>query len=282
MPLSVQRHPDTSALLERAEEWLLRSEAEHNLILGLAYRLKGTETGRAESSLFATVERDRLVVGCVWRTPPFKLVLTDLPEDALGPLIELVTGVYAEIPSVLAPEKVARSFAERWSHARRTPTREGMRQRIYQLNELTPPTRPAPGAARLAGLDDLDLVAEWHAAFTRDAGVLAVESRKWAEERIDWGGVVLWEDGRPRSMAVQVGQTPNGARIGAVYTPPEWRGRGYASACVAAITRMTLESGLRFCFLYTDLSNPTSNAIYQRLGYQPVCDVMDYEFGAPE
>jgi predicted GNAT family acetyltransferase len=156
-----------------------------------------------------------------------------------------------------------------------------MRQRIYQLDELTRPLRPAAGAARVADAQDVDLVAGWHEAFARDAGVLATESHLWAEERIGEGGVVLWEDGEPRSMAARVGQTPNGARVGGVYTPPEWRGRGYASACTAALTRMTLDSGLRFCFLYTDLSNPTSNALYQRLGYRPVCDVVDYDFEPP-
>ncbi len=74
------------------------------------------------------------------------------------------------------------------------------------------------------------------------------------------------------------GRTPNGVRIGAVYTPPKYRGRGYATACVAALSQRMLDTGLAFCFLYTDLSNPTSNNIYQRLGYHPVRDVVDYHF----
>lgn len=79
-------------------------------------------------------------------------------------------------------------------------------------------------------------------------------------------------------MAGVVAHTPHGARIGYVYTPPEWRGRGYASACVAGLSQRVLDSGRRFCFLYTDLSNPTSNALYQRIGYEHVCNVIDYEF----
>jgi predicted GNAT family acetyltransferase len=79
-------------------------------------------------------------------------------------------------------------------------------------------------------------------------------------------------------MAAHTGPTPNGVRVGAVYTPPELRGRGYASACTAAVTQRLLADGRRFCFLFTDLSNPTSNSIYQKIGYRPVCDVDQYRF----
>jgi hypothetical protein len=89
---------------------------------------------------------------------------------------------------------------------------------------------------------------------------------------------VLWEDGEPVSLAAAGGPTPNGIRIGPVYTPPELRGRGYASALVAELTRVQLEGGRRFCFLFTDLANPTSNRIYQRVGYEPVTDVDQWSF----
>jgi predicted GNAT family acetyltransferase len=91
--------------------------------------------------------------------------------------------------------------------------------------------------------------------------------------------LLLWcVDGVPVSMAGSTGPTPHGIRIGAVYTPPEYRQRGYASACVAYLSQMMLDSGRKFCFLFTDLSNPTSNHIYQQIGYEPVCDVDNYVF----
>ena len=80
-------------------------------------------------------------------------------------------------------------------------------------------------------------------------------------------------------MAVAKGATRNGIRIGYVYTPPESRARGYASALVAAVSQKMLDEGFAFCVLYTDLSNPTSNAIYARVGYEPVADVLDMTFG---
>src|SRR5205823_10825158 len=93
-------------------------------------------------------------------------------------------------------------------------------------------------------------------------------------------GLVLWDDGGPTSVAGFGGATPNGIRIGPVYTPPELRRRGYASALVAALSQRMLDQGRRLCFLYTDLSNPTSNRIYRAIGYEPVCDSKEYRFAA--
>ena len=80
------------------------------------------------------------------------------------------------------------------------------------------------------------------------------------------------------SLAGFGGRTPNGIRVGPVYTPPDLRGRGYASALTADLTRRLLAGGRRFCFLYTDLANPTSNSIYQRIGYRPVSDADLWSF----
>jgi predicted GNAT family acetyltransferase len=74
-------------------------------------------------------------------------------------------------------------------------------------------------------------------------------------------------------MAGCSGPLPSGIRINAVYTPPELRGRGYASACVAALSQMLLEEGRKFCFLYTDVENETANDVYRAIGYRRMCDV---------
>jgi predicted GNAT family acetyltransferase len=98
------------------------------------------------------------------------------------------------------------------------------------------------------------------------------------DARLAGGGFALWEDGEPVSMAGWGSPTPNGMRIGPVYTPPERRGRGYGSAATAAASAEQLAAGRTFCFLYTDLSNPTSNKIYMDIGYEPVCDSIEYAF----
>ncbi len=104
------------------------------------------------------------------------------------------------------------------------------------------------------------------------------EARKMAVQRIEVGDVYLWDDGGPVSMAFRARPTPHGYTVTGVYTPPELRGRGYASACVAALSQRLLESGKQFCNLFTDLANPVSNSIYMKIGYKPVCDFTEYCF----
>jgi predicted GNAT family acetyltransferase len=88
----------------------------------------------------------------------------------------------------------------------------------------------------------------------------------------------FWDDGRPVAMCASPGGAPSGARISLVYTPPDLRRRGYATAAVSALTRRLLFGGSRYCCLYTDLANPTSNNVYRRIGYRPVCDIDEYSF----
>ena len=107
----------------------------------------------------------------------------------------------------------------------------------------------------------------------------AVEARELAERRINSGDLFIWEDeGRPVSMAAKNRPSSHGITVSLVYTPRDLRNRGYASACVAALSQQLLDAGWEFCTLYTDLANPTSNSIYQRIGYQPVCDSNEYDF----
>ena len=141
--------------------------------------------------------------------------------------------------------------------------------------------RPVAGSMRPYVDADRPLVLDWLTAFFAEAMPGTPESdaggfltRRLAEPT---SRLVLWDDGEPRSLAGFGSPTPNGMRVGPVYTPPELRGRGYASALTAAVTEHVLADRL-FCFLSTDLANPTSNSIYQRIGYRPVIDVNVWHF----
>ncbi|MCI0435180.1 MAG: GNAT family N-acetyltransferase [Gemmatimonadetes bacterium] len=201
-----------------------------------------------------------------------------MPADAIPLLAEDIGSVFPALPAVLGPAPETSAFAALWAEGHGVRASAGQRQRIYQLERLVPPSRPARGALRLAQRADRSLVAEWIGAFSAEVGTHEVNSDVLAADRIAAKSMFLWIDGDPVSLAGWTGRSPNGIRVGPVYTPPQFRGRGYASAAVAAVTRRALDGGVRFCFLYTDLANPTSNAIYQRLGYEPVCDVMDWRF----
>src|ERR1051325_2553337 len=98
------------------------------------------------------------------------------------------------------------------------------------------------------------------------------------ERAITGGRLFVWKDPQPVSMCAWAGPTARGVRVNMVYTPPDLRRRGYASAAVSALTKKLLDSGRRFVFLYTDLSNPTSNKIYQQMGYEPVCGINEVDF----
>jgi predicted GNAT family acetyltransferase len=139
-----------------------------------------------------------------------------------------------------------------------------------------------PGALRLATEADRGLLRAWVAAFLVEAfgrsdpeQAVVLVDRSFRAGTRTW---YLWEDDGPVSVAAAGGPTPNGIRIGPVYTPPEHRRRGYASALTAATSQAELVKGRRFIFLFTDLSNPTSNMIYQAIGYEPVIDVDQIAF----
>src|SRR5262249_2708804 len=133
---------------------------------------------------------------------------------------------------------------------------------------------------------DRDLLIKWLIDFEEEALGLRVHDR--TEKQVDnrltgdpqlMGWRIWCDEGKPVSLVGYGGRTENGIRVGPVYTPPELRGHGYASACVAATSQELLDKGRKFCFLFTDLSNPTSNHIYQSIGYEPVSDVDEYRFG---
>ncbi len=277
---TVRRHPDAAAFLERAGPWLLRREAEHNLILGIAAALVQRSASAQPPVYLATIERGDEVAGCAFRTPPYKLGLTRMPAAAAPALADDVARVYAWLPAVMGPESAARAFAEAWAAARRARPSRGRPQGLYELDRVVPPARPAAGRLRVAGADDVDLVVDWIGRAVEEMGLADPRADVRAHERVERGEVYLWDDDGARSLAARVGRTPHGARIGYVYTPRGLRGRGYASTCVAALSQLCLDEGLRCCFLYTDLGNPTSNAIYARIGYRRIGEVVDYDFMA--
>jgi GNAT superfamily N-acetyltransferase len=279
--MNVERFDDAGSFLARAEPWLLEAEAENNLILAVAHRLLATAPGESAPYLapyLAVLASGGAVQGCAFRTPPMKLGITRMPRSAIPLLVEDVRRVYGAIPGVLGPVNDAGAFAAAWSEHVGARTVEGMRQGIYRLERVRPPRAFPNGRLRPATPEDRELAVRWSLDFIEEVDVDHRDVETGVSERIAAETLWFWDDGEPRSMAAEGGRTPNGSRIGWVFTPPEWRGRGYASACVAEASRRLLAAGRRFCFLYTDLANPTSNALYQRIGYEWVCEAIDYRF----
>jgi predicted GNAT family acetyltransferase len=283
MTLTLCRHTTPQDFLDRVSRLLLQREAENNLVFGIVGVLRDHPDHYNETPYLASVEHEGSPVACAIRTPPFGMILTQMPVDALELVADDIEKEYGEIPGVVAPAPTAEAFADVWSRRTGTEAHVKMRQRIYQLDRVRSPERPPNGRLRQAAESDFDLLVDWIDAFNIEAGGSPHRNApRIARLHLANGAAFVWEDPEPVSMAVWSGPTPNGIRIGAVYTPPEFRRRGYASGLVADLSQRMLDEGRSFCSLYTDLANSTSNSIYQAIGYEPVCDSTMYEFQSSE
>lgn len=231
----------------------------------------------------AVVERSGRVLAAALRTPPHNLILsqTSYPRT-LSLIAQDVYKLYGSLPGVIGTH--AQHFARLWEQLSGQIPFLSAKQRIYQLKKVTPVAGVAGQMCQVKETQR-EQVLKWLDGFYRDAEDDDQRTREDNEQVADRflkrpaAGLVFWEvNGQPVSMAGYTSPTPHGIRISAVYTPPEHRQKGYASACVAALSQFLLEQGYKFCFLFTDLTNPTPNHIYQEIGYTPVRDVAVYEF----
>jgi uncharacterized protein len=282
--MRVERHQDANSFLSQAGAFLGAREAEHNLILGLSSRLRTDPRLYGEDPYFAVALEDgERVVAVTMRTPPHNLILSEVDDDqALATLADDAQDAFGSLPGVGGPRVAVEQFVPLWQERTGTSARVVMRLRIYRAEHVD---RPAgvPGAMRPYVERDRELTISWMDAFVDEAmeEPPPESSDEWLDRRISDSdsGIVMWEvDGAVVSMGGYGGLTPNGIRIGPIYTPPDQRRRGYGSAVTADLTQMLLDRGRRFCFLYTDLANPTSNSIYQQIGYRPVGDSDQWAF----
>jgi GNAT superfamily N-acetyltransferase len=215
------------------------------------------------------------VTGAFVHTAGRPLVLSVMSAAVAAGLAEDLAGTGRPVAGVNGPPEAATSFAARWRAASRAGivSQVHRHMRLFRLAGLTPPA-PPPGRARTATASDRALLIEWADAFAREVGDIGAPGREAAvDDRLAFGGFLLWESaGQPVSLAGVSRAVAGTVRVGPVYTPPELRGAGYAGALTAAVSRAALEAGAAEVVLFTDLDNPTSNALYQRIGYRPVSD----------
>lgn len=264
-------------LAVRAGE-LLASRIEHNVLATVLDIARGGAWSGA--SLFAYVESDEGdVVAAALRVPRRRMLASEMDGATADALIGAWLDRDPELPGVGAPREVARLLGRAWE--RRTGGRAtlAVAEALHTLDRVRDPSRPASGRLRAARADDRDLLIGWMRDFSLEAGLGdGADAPDIVDRRVDRGLLHIWEDSGPVAM---VGNSPSVAdvvRIGPVYTPPEWRSRGYASSAVAAVSRGALGAGARRCMLYTDLANPTSNRIYAALGYRRVAEWEELAF----
>lgn len=280
--MKLTQFDNSSLYYERVKDYLLEHEAQHCLLLGLVNSLICTPDRFSHQPDLAVVEEDGMIASVGFRMPPNNLILSRcVSSQAFAILVQELHRQQAIVPGVYGPSDEADTFAWVWQEVTGQSIQVAMQQRIYQLDTVEPIAK-ANGYIRQAIQADRDLLVYWTQAFEEQA--LGCTDRQNVEgfvnRRLNEGSLYIWQNEQPVSMVGKSGPTPNGIRVNPVYTPPECRRQGYASSCVAALSQTLLNQGHRYCFLFTDLANLTSNHIYKTIGYQPVGDATEYRFGA--
>lgn len=282
--MEVLRYDDPAAFRRDGAPVLLADAARNNLPLGILQVLQDQPEVYPVFRLWLAVREGR-PRGLAMQTEPFNVLLAEpLEEGAVEALAEAAVFDAGPLPGVTANLPWAERFAGRVATITGRTARRIIDEGVWELTAVVDAPLPS-GAARVATHDDRGLLRRWIRAF--DGEALPPE-RARDDDRTDieidlrlagrGGGIWLWEDGEPVSLAGHRDVPGVGSRIGPVYTPPEHRGRGYATRLVAELSADRLRLGDPACFLYTDLANPTSNAIYARVGYVRICDAVEYTF----
>ncbi|SER96652.1 Predicted acetyltransferase, GNAT family [Lentzea albida] len=227
-----------------------------------------------EAPILITFHDRGEVVGSLVRTPPWPFQAADLPLDAVELAVSVAGRVDPDAPGVTGPRERSEAFAT----ATGKECRETLATRQYRLTTLAPPA--VEGTSRMATEDDVELLVAWREAFVAEAVPEAPPAPAADAMRTSLRlgqGHALWViDGTPVAWAAaslpQAGMT----RIGPVYTPPAHRRRGYGAAVSAAATQWALGQGAADVLLFADLTNPTSNSIYQQIGYEPLDDWAEF------
>ncbi|GAA4922036.1 GNAT family N-acetyltransferase [Actinoplanes utahensis] len=269
-------------LFEKTIGPFLRSApVRHTLLLTVtaALRLRGPHVYGPHDPILGwwTDDSTGAICGALLRTPPHPLTLTEVPPEALSAAASAFVSHPLTAVNLLAAD--APAFTEAWLSLAGGVARAGRRTRLFRLSGLEEPT--VPGTARLATSADRLLLHHWSRAFHDDIDEQPGDLGATIDDRLSYQGIVLWESaGTPVSMAAYSRIESGMARIQSVYTPPEHRRQGFGGAVTAAATGNALDAGAIDVVLFTDVANPTSNALYQRLGYRPIEDRVVVEFSS--
>lgn len=258
---------------------LYQSEAEFSLMLGLTEAC--IKQNKAVGKFYIT-QSDSVLNGAGYVTDR-NLIISNLSNESVLALADQLYFDKINFPGLVGPVVPAELFAKTWAGLTEKKYKIGMQQKIYQLEKVIAP-KPASGSISVCNESHQDLITQWVYEFSLESlshEVNTIErAREFAINKIPKGEVYIWTDEKNIAVSMNsVGRsTKHGISISAVYTPKSFRNRGYASALVAGTSQLMLNQGKKFCMLYTDLSNPTSNKIYRDIGYQEIATSANYIF----
>ncbi len=267
------------AFRARVQGFLERHEAENTVLIGA---LLSFAREPRQGAVMRMIEEDGAVVLAAAMTPPFNLILSLGTPAALDGLVEELVDSGLALPGVFGPAPLAEGFATAWERRTGRPATPGLKVMLHRLTEVR---APAPTCGELSPARDSDVgwLADWAHDFGIEVGLDEPEmyDRQSLVKRIARGELYVWRaGGRPVSMTAFQATTfrNTGGRVNLVYTPPEARGRGYASACVTALSQLLLSRGWSYCLIFTDVKNPKARKIYRRIGYRDVGSYLNFNF----
>ncbi|WP_329138849.1 GNAT family N-acetyltransferase [Streptomyces sp. NBC_01476] len=280
---------DLDNFLGRTEGFLNSRPSLHTMPLTVieGLRTRGANAFGSEAPVFGRLEQGGEVSAIFYRTPPGRLGLTPVTREQAGMLAARLADLGHTLPGVSGEDDSASAFAEAWQrHTGAVPTLR-QRLRLYRLGTLPPPEPLPEGRGRVAGEQDRGQLIRWCGEFVAAVGeIRSVDADSWSYTRFADKRFTFWEtqDGTPVSMAGMTSMVAGQIRVDPVYTPAHLRGHGYAGAVTVHVSRAALTAGATEVVLFADPANPTSNSLYQRIGYVPVTDfaVYDFSWAAPE
>lgn len=273
---------DVDDFLVRAGDFLRSRPDLHTIPLTTTGKLR---VAGPDGTVFGRLEEGGEVRATFYRRPTRRLGVTALSPDQADALAAHLADLGHPVAGVTAVHDTAAAFAAAWRRRTGATAAPTVRVRLHRLGTLTPPRFVPEGRGRV--VEDRAQIVRWCGEFAAAVGEApSPDADAWAASRFADKRYTFWEtpDGTPVSLAGRTSMIAGMVRVDPVYTPDHLRGRGYAGAVTAEVSRAALDEGATDVVLFTDPANPTSNALYRRLGYVPIADFTGYDFtaAAPE
>ena len=275
--LTVRRHTDARAFLARAEPWLLEAEIERAGPLQSARQARIDDSRYQKPTYWATIEDGDKIIGCAYRTPPYRVGVTALPQAAFAPLVLDLEAVYRDkVSGFSGVDPAASALADIWLARHGGSSSIVSRQFLFALGMAEPPTAPA-GTLRAATPQDTELAKAWGDAAASESGLAPLDGNLCVR-LIGTGQLYVFDDGAPRCLLGVLHNTARAASLAIVYTPPADRRKGYARRAAAALNERLAERGVAKRYFLVDPSNRAAQTLAQRLGGELVQAGVDIDF----
>ncbi|PEP47140.1 GNAT family N-acetyltransferase [Bacillus pseudomycoides] len=267
--IQLQVYKDVSYFKKEVTSILEMNEQENNLLLGV---LQSTE-----NPLFMAIAKQNEKIALILLQTEKKQMIvakSEISQEAIEGIAKQLTKVYPDIPGLIGEKRVVKQLAEEIAKLEQKKLSIRMNQGVYELKKVKKKWGEY-GVFRRVNSVELPLIEKWVHQFCEDVHLPTTEekAKQTANTLVSTNRLFGWEvDGRLVSVAAITRPTKSNITINFVYTPKEERKQGYASNCVAALSQLMLDRGYKTTTLYTDLANPTSNKIYQEIGYEPIME----------